>query len=163
MSDSDLDSADDEEVEDNASDGRAILSDVAEALFVPRELEASQVPLPPPLPSFPSRPASPTGHSDVSEAPFVGRRATEVPLSPSRTNGRLFSTIYLYTSKLSLSSAPQLVESQCRTPQCSAKSMYRLADKLGLDALKASSLFSIKADLSIENIIQQVFSKFTSR
>ncbi|KAJ7030479.1 hypothetical protein C8F04DRAFT_1367018 [Mycena alexandri] len=161
--------------------GRASLSDVSEPLFVPRELKASQVPLPPPLPPLPSRPASPAGLSDASGASFVGRQASEVPLSPSRRassagrmgrvvilRGTAFKTwqallYYLYTSKLSLSSAPQLVESQCRTPQCSAKSMYRLADKLGLDALKAFSLFSIKANLSIENIIRQVFSKFTSR
>ncbi|KAJ7032320.1 hypothetical protein C8F04DRAFT_1107890 [Mycena alexandri] len=194
MSDSDLDS-DDEEMEDNALDGRAILLDVSEASFFPQE--ACQVSLPPS--EGPSRPASSAGLANAWEASFVTREPCEVPLPASVTGlsdmseasfltqasevapshlvrtgrvvilrGTAFKTwqallYYLYTSKLSLSSASQPLESQSRTPQCSAKSMYRLADKLGLDALKAFSVLSIKADLSLENIIQQVFSKFTSR
>ncbi|KAJ7916664.1 hypothetical protein B0H13DRAFT_2323141 [Mycena leptocephala] len=120
-------------------------------------------------------------YSDISNASSVAQEANEVPLPQSRAanlsgrmgravilRGTAFKTwqallYYLYTSKLSFSSAPQPGGSGFRTPQCSAKSMYRLADKLGLDELKAVSLSSIKANLSSENIIRQVFSKFISR
>ncbi|KAJ6569207.1 hypothetical protein B0H19DRAFT_691886 [Mycena capillaripes] len=143
MSDSDLDS-DDGWMEENTSVERPATSATSDASFVTRE--ASEVPLPP------SRTASPSGR--------MGRAVI--------LRGTAFKTwqallYYLYTSKLSFSSAPQLVESECRTPQCSAKSMYRLADKLGLDGLKAVSLSSIKTNLSSANVIRQVFSRFTSR
>ncbi|KAJ6474878.1 hypothetical protein C8R45DRAFT_1010797 [Mycena sanguinolenta] len=149
MSDSDLDT-DDEGMEDNVSHITG-LSDASEAsLYPPRQI---------PLPL--SRPETPETPKFRSETP--ARRMGRVVI----LKGTAFKTwralvYYLYTSKLSFSSAPHLTESQCRTPQCSAKSMYRLADQLGLDELKAISLSSIHANLSQENIIKQVFSKFTS-
>jgi len=45
----------------------------------------------------------------------------------------------------------------------SAKSMYRLADKLGLDDLCKLSQLHIKSALSAETILHEVFSAFTSR
>lgn len=44
----------------------------------------------------------------------------------------------------------------------SAKSIYRLADKLGVDELAAKALNTIKSQLSVSNIIDELFSKFTS-
>ncbi|KAH7905972.1 hypothetical protein BJ138DRAFT_1130188 [Hygrophoropsis aurantiaca] len=46
---------------------------------------------------------------------------------------------------------------------CSPKSMYRLADALGIDALKDAALAAIRSDLSKENILGETFSKFTSK
>ncbi|KAH7908739.1 hypothetical protein BJ138DRAFT_1115583 [Hygrophoropsis aurantiaca] len=46
---------------------------------------------------------------------------------------------------------------------CSPKSMYRLADKIGADELKKLSLESIRSSLSKHNILDEVFSHFTSR
>ncbi|TFK54021.1 hypothetical protein OE88DRAFT_1732748 [Heliocybe sulcata] len=49
------------------------------------------------------------------------------------------------------------------TVQCSPKSMYRLADKLGLPYLEILALEAIKASITINNIVQEVFSSFSSR
>ncbi|KAH7908731.1 hypothetical protein BJ138DRAFT_1128209 [Hygrophoropsis aurantiaca] len=46
---------------------------------------------------------------------------------------------------------------------CSPKSMYRLADKIGAQELKKLSLESIRSSLSKHNILDEVFSQFTSR
>jgi len=46
---------------------------------------------------------------------------------------------------------------------CSPKSMYRFADMLELDELRQRAFEAIKSNLSKENIIEEVFSKFTSR
>ncbi|KAH7902793.1 hypothetical protein BJ138DRAFT_277462 [Hygrophoropsis aurantiaca] len=46
---------------------------------------------------------------------------------------------------------------------CSPKSMYRLADKIGAEELKKLSLASIRSNLSKHNILDEVFSHFTSR
>jgi len=48
-------------------------------------------------------------------------------------------------------------------PRPSAKSMYRLADKLGLDDLCKLSLAHIKSQLSAKNVIEELFCPFTSR
>ncbi|KAJ6501763.1 hypothetical protein DFH09DRAFT_944627 [Mycena vulgaris] len=47
-------------------------------------------------------------------------------------------------------------------PVCSAKSMYRLADKLGLEELKSCALEYLCSRLSEDNILHEVFSSFTS-
>ncbi|KAJ7088365.1 hypothetical protein B0H15DRAFT_289261 [Mycena belliarum] len=71
---------------------------------------------------------------------------------------------YLYTSKLSFSTefVTQAIQDEYEVPRSSAKSMFRLADKLGLDELKSLSLSSIRGRLTKENIIREVFCKFTS-
>ncbi|KZT19694.1 hypothetical protein NEOLEDRAFT_935747 [Neolentinus lepideus HHB14362 ss-1] len=46
---------------------------------------------------------------------------------------------------------------------CSPKSMYRFADMLELDELRQRAFEAIMSNLSKENIIEEVFSKFTSR
>ncbi|OSX63385.1 hypothetical protein POSPLADRAFT_1039520 [Postia placenta MAD-698-R-SB12] len=46
---------------------------------------------------------------------------------------------------------------------CSPKSMYRLADILGLDALKTRAFADFKAKLSKANIYTELFTKFSSR
>ncbi|KZT08419.1 uncharacterized protein LAESUDRAFT_757653 [Laetiporus sulphureus 93-53] len=48
-------------------------------------------------------------------------------------------------------------------PPCSPKSMYRLAEKYGIPELQELSFEAIRARLSAQNIVQEVFSRFTSR
>ncbi|KAJ7744157.1 hypothetical protein B0H16DRAFT_1560366 [Mycena metata] len=71
---------------------------------------------------------------------------------------------YLYTRQINF--APLRSENclglETEDPQCLAKSMYRLADKLGLEELKSSALQYIRSRLSEDNILQEVFSSFTS-
>ncbi|KAF8067736.1 hypothetical protein FPV67DRAFT_1153495 [Lyophyllum atratum] len=47
-------------------------------------------------------------------------------------------------------------------PQCSPKSMYRLAHKIGSSELQALALAAIARDLTEDNIVHEVFSRFTS-
>ncbi|KAJ7829414.1 hypothetical protein B0H14DRAFT_1209196 [Mycena olivaceomarginata] len=176
MSDSDLDS-DDEAIEEYGYVDRPIPSDTSDTSFVTRE--ASDVPLPP------SRPASPSGRMGravtlngtafktwqallyylyTSKLPFSAPQpVTEVfeppPAVPVGKKGKKKATAKDASAPLPKGrrSTPQC------SAQCSAKSMYRLADKLGLDDLKAVSLSSIKANLTTKNIIREVFSDFTSR
>ncbi|KAJ7019506.1 hypothetical protein C8F04DRAFT_1392825 [Mycena alexandri] len=73
---------------------------------------------------------------------------------------------YLYTRRVNFrpleSEGPQETDSTMRGPTCSPKSMYRLADKLGLVDLQALALAAISSRLSEANILQEVFSSFTS-
>ncbi|TBU29596.1 hypothetical protein BD311DRAFT_660992 [Dichomitus squalens] len=46
-------------------------------------------------------------------------------------------------------------------PPCSPKSMYRLAEKYGIDSLKEEALKDIQSKLSPRNILTELFSSFT--
>ncbi|KAJ6623630.1 hypothetical protein B0H10DRAFT_776067 [Mycena sp. CBHHK59/15] len=109
---------------------------------------APNVPLPP------SRPPSP-------EPRRMGRVVILRDTAFNTWNALLY---YLYTHKIRFTAGPRLRNLSVRSkiPECSPKSMYRLADKLGLDDLKARSLSSIKACLSRENIVREAFASFTS-
>ncbi|KAH9943866.1 hypothetical protein B0H21DRAFT_823409 [Amylocystis lapponica] len=50
-----------------------------------------------------------------------------------------------------------------RPVPCSCKSMYRLADEIGLDVLKVLALDHLRSQLSAESILAEIFSSFTSR
>ncbi|EPQ57565.1 hypothetical protein GLOTRDRAFT_137867 [Gloeophyllum trabeum ATCC 11539] len=81
---------------------------------------------------------------------------------------------YLYTGDVSfasLRSGYPAIEGEERTPatggsddspRCSPKSMYRLADKLGLEELKKKAFLAIKSELSGTNIVKEAFSRFAS-
>ncbi|KAH7908474.1 hypothetical protein BJ138DRAFT_353049 [Hygrophoropsis aurantiaca] len=75
---------------------------------------------------------------------------------------------YCYTSEIHfrrLRSSPGSKD-QSLLPDCiycSPKSMYRLADKIGADELKKLSLTSIRSNLSKHNILDELFSHFTSK
>ncbi|KAH7906108.1 hypothetical protein BJ138DRAFT_1117870 [Hygrophoropsis aurantiaca] len=47
--------------------------------------------------------------------------------------------------------------------RCSPKSMYSLAHKLGINTLEASALAAIEEHLSQSNVLDELFSKFTSK
>ncbi|KAJ6456227.1 hypothetical protein C8R47DRAFT_189901 [Mycena vitilis] len=68
---------------------------------------------------------------------------------------------YLYTNKIQFRTLPS-GESASQVPQCSAKSMYKLADKFALEDLKSRALESIRTQLSTETIVREAFSSFTS-
>ncbi|KAH9948331.1 hypothetical protein B0H21DRAFT_252565 [Amylocystis lapponica] len=50
-----------------------------------------------------------------------------------------------------------------RPPMCSPKSMYNLADKLGLKELKERAASFIRLQLKPQNILDELFSSFTSK
>jgi len=79
---------------------------------------------------------------------------------------------YLYTSQIAFAPLSRRGLSRSRTaiqkaqgfpPRPSAKSMYRLADKLGLDGLLKISSEHIRSQLSNNIIFPELFSAFTSR
>ncbi|KAF7314872.1 hypothetical protein MIND_00000900 [Mycena indigotica] len=47
-------------------------------------------------------------------------------------------------------------------PECSPKSMYKLAEKHGLEDLKARALESIRSQMSVDTIVHEAFSNFTA-
>ncbi|EIW63025.1 uncharacterized protein TRAVEDRAFT_43329 [Trametes versicolor FP-101664 SS1] len=57
--------------------------------------------------------------------------------------------------------APYPTRSPFEPPPCSPKSMYRLADKYGIDALKALALDDLKNKTTRHNILLELFSPFT--
>ncbi|KAJ6569213.1 hypothetical protein B0H19DRAFT_1373466 [Mycena capillaripes] len=142
------DSVDINEVDDAFTPLRPICWDTAGASFAIKEVDKASPPR--------------SIYSDTSNASSVAQEINELPLPPFRApnlsgrmgravilKGTAFKTwqallYYLYTSKLSF-------------PPLHSRA------GLGLDDLKAVSPSSIKANLSSENIIRQVFSKFTSR
>ncbi|KAK7008053.1 hypothetical protein R3P38DRAFT_3027177 [Favolaschia claudopus] len=143
MSDSDLDP--DEEAE---REGEASISEDASIVVEHQGL------------AFPdSNLASPMSASQL----LVTRRKGRVVV----IKGHAFKTWhallhYLYTNKIAFRTPDGSQQRPSNVPKCSAKSMYRLADRFGLEDLKALALKSIKAQLSPDNIIHEVFSSFTS-
>jgi len=78
---------------------------------------------------------------------------------------------YLFTSHISFAPLSSSLRSRARSTcereqgmpsKPSAKSMYRLADKLGLEDLCKLSLSHIQSQLSTDTILKEVFSAFTS-
>ncbi|KAJ7088364.1 hypothetical protein B0H15DRAFT_289162 [Mycena belliarum] len=69
---------------------------------------------------------------------------------------------YLYTKKIAFRSLGSRPAPVSRVPECSAKSMYRLADAYGLNDLKSLARASLQSQLSRENIVAETFSSFTS-
>ncbi|TFK54321.1 hypothetical protein OE88DRAFT_1654944 [Heliocybe sulcata] len=77
---------------------------------------------------------------------------------------------YLYTGEIKFRpltssqkrSAGDAVAQEHASRSCSPKSMYRLADKLGLEELKLLARDAIKSGLSEANILEEAFSKFTA-
>ncbi|KDQ57709.1 hypothetical protein JAAARDRAFT_35395 [Jaapia argillacea MUCL 33604] len=71
-----------------------------------------------------------------------------------------FAFLPLRSARPEISVTPDIPK---RIPSCSPKSMYRLADKLGLEELERPALEAIRASLNQHNIVEEVFSVFTSR
>ncbi|KAI0826423.1 hypothetical protein BC629DRAFT_1456201 [Irpex lacteus] len=120
----------------------------------------------------------------VSDATSTTNIADERPAGEHWQYGRVlvipdvaFRTLkafiyYLYSGQVNfapLSSWPHLSSSNAmhaskaqEAPLCSAKSMYRLADKYGLVALRDSARLDIASKLRAENIVTELRSSLTS-
>ncbi|EGN91845.1 hypothetical protein SERLA73DRAFT_191909 [Serpula lacrymans var. lacrymans S7.3] len=74
---------------------------------------------------------------------------------------------YLYTGAIAFSNLKSEettnMADTCTPFPCSPKSMYRLADKFGLEDLKELAFRSICTKVTKCNIVDEVFSKFTSQ
>ncbi|KAI5982583.1 hypothetical protein EDD15DRAFT_109181 [Pisolithus albus] len=76
---------------------------------------------------------------------------------------------FLYTGAAEFSplkSSGRSRKFSCNTserPMCSAKSMYRLATKLGIDELRDRALASIRTNINENNLLQELASGFTGR
>ncbi|KAI6102941.1 hypothetical protein F5141DRAFT_1217509 [Pisolithus sp. B1] len=99
---------------------------------------------------------------------------TEVAMSLSRTprfrRGTPLSTIctqITITFSPLKSSGPRERERYSHTakprPQCSAKSMYSLATKLGIDKLRSQAFDSIRATVNESNLLQELACSFAGR
>ncbi|KAI6157085.1 hypothetical protein BKA82DRAFT_4052788 [Pisolithus tinctorius] len=78
---------------------------------------------------------------------------------------------YLYTGNIAFSplksSGPQGPQRFSRTakprPQCSAKSMYSLATKLGIDKLRDQAFASIRSNVDEKNLLQELACSFAGK
>ncbi|KAI0929768.1 hypothetical protein AcV7_010398 [Taiwanofungus camphoratus] len=92
--------------------------------------------------------------TEVGASERTGRR---VFVKDSAFNTWKAFVFYIYTGKI--------VERTrlYRPPPCSPKSMYRLADKYDLQELRQLAIDDIRSKLSADNILTELFSRFTSR
>ncbi|KAL1696161.1 hypothetical protein GGG16DRAFT_43618 [Schizophyllum commune] len=97
----------------------------------------------------------------------VGRRGRVV-----RINDFAFQTwralvLYLYTGEITFcalkASGTRQASSKLPPTACSPKSMYRVAHMLDMKDLQDRCLQNIKSQLNAKNIVQEIFSVFTSR
>ncbi|KAF7340382.1 hypothetical protein MVEN_01957700 [Mycena venus] len=146
MSDSDLDS-------DDEGDGSSPAVETAEASTT----FAAQRPLPDSVSS--SRSTSPILTFRALAPRRMGRMVVVKGHAFKTWNALLY---YLYTNRIIFRTSDFHQESTSQIPVCSAKSMYKLADKFGLGELKALALESLRSQLSAENIVREAFSSFTS-
>ncbi|KAH7906111.1 hypothetical protein BJ138DRAFT_1105428 [Hygrophoropsis aurantiaca] len=76
---------------------------------------------------------------------------------------------FCYTDQITFSPLKSSTTTSERSPNdgrdrcCSPKSMYRLAKRLGISTLETSALAAIEEHLSKKNILDELFSKFTSK
>ncbi|KAH7905856.1 hypothetical protein BJ138DRAFT_1130270 [Hygrophoropsis aurantiaca] len=121
---------------------------------------------------------NPSPSSTLREPPSAYHATQPAGVRTIQMNGIALKTLkaliyHCYTSEIffrPLRSAPADTSKDRPLPlddpdriYCSPKSMYRLADKIGADELKSLSLESIRSSLSKHNILDEVFSPFTSR
>ncbi|KAJ6509668.1 hypothetical protein DFH09DRAFT_1374678 [Mycena vulgaris] len=111
---------------------------------------------------------------DSATIPLPPSRSSTPPVTVSRRMGHVvpvkgyaFKTwnallYYLYTNKVAFRSSESSTPRVLRVPECSAKSMYRLADAFGLGELKGLALAALRSQLSADNIVREAFSTFTS-
>ncbi|KAJ7744158.1 hypothetical protein B0H16DRAFT_995090 [Mycena metata] len=107
-----------------------------------------------------------TGDKEQSSTRSSGRKGRVIVLKDTAFQTWKALIYYLYTRRVNFrplkSEGPLETDITVRGPTCSPKSMYRLADKLGLEDLQALALAAISSRLSETNILYEVFSSFTS-
>ncbi|KAF8893870.1 hypothetical protein BD779DRAFT_957281 [Infundibulicybe gibba] len=123
--------------------------------------------------------SNPVGDSESLSRSHLGPEI----LSETRASGRIGRIVYipdtsyktwqaliwyLYTSKIDFLPLRSLSQDISPTtvnvfrPACSPKSMYRLADKLGIPELRSLSLTAISSGITHSNVVQESFCRFTS-
>jgi hypothetical protein len=126
--------------------------------------------------------------TNMAEAPSIGMALVSdlSGVSPPGRRGRVivirevaYKTLraliyYLYTDKVAFAplrsqgtkssntSAQSTLDEYHSPPPCSPKSMYRVADRFGLDDLKKKAEQDIRSKLTSENILTELYSTFTS-
>ncbi|KAJ7116274.1 hypothetical protein C8R43DRAFT_1242315 [Mycena crocata] len=115
------------------------------------------------MPLRPSSPSTAELKSKIDTEQYL-RRGRVIVLKDTAYKTWKALLYYIYTHQVKFLSLhwEGATESESDGLACSAKSMYRLADKLGLEELKSSALSHIASRLSEENILLEVFSSFTS-
>ncbi|KAF8893847.1 hypothetical protein BD779DRAFT_955341 [Infundibulicybe gibba] len=152
-SDSDLDTDDDDQIASPPLGVNFSREPVHTTLQSPR----SSVPEAIPIPEHGKEPRAPAGR--------VGRIVFIPDISYKTWKALIW---YLYTHEISfrpLASQAREINTSVvgsSTPPCSPKSMYRLANKLGIEELRALSLTAIQSGITKENILKEMFCKFTS-
>ncbi|KAM5532551.1 hypothetical protein V8D89_013757 [Ganoderma adspersum] len=122
-------------------------------------------------------------HLDVAAIPSTARRVDQASDSRPTRRGRAiylhdiaFKTwraflFYAYFDELLFAPLKSLKGSTAHStgannpygpPACSPKSMYRLAEKYDMPALKKCAMDGIRAQLSSKNILEELFSSFTT-
>ncbi|KAF7288770.1 hypothetical protein MIND_01422600 [Mycena indigotica] len=105
----------------------------------------------------------------IVQQELQGRRGHRVVIKGHAYNTWKALIYYLYTGKVHFREvggrASRFDLRQPRedeAPECSPKSMYKLADKHGLAELKLLAFEAIRARLSVDTIVHEVFSNFTA-
>ncbi|KAF7293385.1 hypothetical protein MIND_01115400 [Mycena indigotica] len=100
-----------------------------------------------------------------------GRRGHRIVIKGHAYNTWKALIYYLYTGKIHFREVGGRVSRfdlsyryprEDGAPECSPKSMYKLADKHGLAELKLLAFEAIRARLSVDTIVHEVFSNFTA-
>ncbi|KIY63321.1 hypothetical protein CYLTODRAFT_426202 [Cylindrobasidium torrendii FP15055 ss-10] len=100
--------------------------------------------------------------SDSANMRVVSLRSTAARTWSAFQNYAYFGDITFAKLKSSYTDHEESI-ARFKEETCSPKSMYRLADQFGLEILKAKALESIKSQLSVDNIVHEAFSIFSSR
>ncbi|RPD63868.1 hypothetical protein L227DRAFT_608404 [Lentinus tigrinus ALCF2SS1-6] len=154
MSDSDLDDEDDAEGNVARSDGESTSTTQAKS-----ELEV--------IVRNDNKPDIPVSREDNRERTIVKPGRVVYLEDIAYTTWKAFA-FYAYFGEVAFAPLrsqhqprPQ-VQDPYKAPLCSPKSMYRVAEKYNVVELKDQALASIKSSLSPHNILEEVFSSFTS-
>ncbi|KAF9467289.1 hypothetical protein BDZ94DRAFT_1248999 [Collybia nuda] len=99
--------------------------------------------------------------------PHVGKAGRRIVVNDTAFKTWKSFMFYLYTGKLEFRPLGQSRWKEVHSaspgiPKCSPKSMFRLADKIDLPELQRLALDAIRRSLTKENILDELFSTFTS-
>ncbi|OSX61758.1 hypothetical protein POSPLADRAFT_1070345 [Postia placenta MAD-698-R-SB12] len=157
-SDSDLDDDDDNNDDAPASTGAS------------RPAAPTQTLTPRASPTQRGRPVSGSSEATSDDHGAVHHRGRSVFVKDAAHKTLQALVAYLYTGEIdfaplrSANARPAAQHpSAYESPLCSPKSIYRLADRYGLDDLKKRALENLGAQLTADNILPELFSRFTSR
>ncbi|KAJ3558091.1 hypothetical protein NM688_g1118 [Phlebia brevispora] len=102
------------------------------------------------------------GEGKVIVLPDVAFNTLKALIFYIYTGDVAFAPLKSQTNANTINSAHTVDFSPYSAPPCSPKSIYRIADKYGLDDLKQKAANDIETKLSADNILQELFSTVTS-